>query len=74
MSASRTAGTQASSKSSVPLFSASTTATSPATISSSSNAGGLQFKGTGTQLRGLEMVRLLGYLIVCMVVGARVLV
>ena len=58
------------------LFSVETTATSPATISSSSNAGGLQSKGAGSQLRGLEMIRLLGYLAlaVCMIVGARILV
>ncbi len=60
--------------SSTPLFSVGTTATSPATISSSSNAVGLQFKGAGSQLRDLEMIRLLGCLTLCMMVGARILV
>ena len=55
------------------LFSVGTTATSPSTISSSSNAVGLQFKGAGSQLRNLEMIRLLGCLAVCMMVGARIL-
>ena len=65
--------TQISSSSSASLLSAGTTATSPATSRSSSSAGGFQLKGAGLQSRGLEMIRLLGCLTVCMVVGARIL-
>ncbi|KAK0515951.1 hypothetical protein JMJ35_001985 [Cladonia borealis] len=56
------------------LFPVGTTATPSATISSSSNAGGLQFRGAGSRFRGLELIRLLGCLTVCMMVGARIFV
>ena len=56
------------------LFPVGTTATPSATISSSSNAIGLQFMGAGSRLRGLELMRLLGCLTVCMMVGARIFV
>ena len=73
VSVASTVVTQISSTSSASLLSAGTTATSPATSRSSSNAGGLQLKGAGLQSRGLEMIRLLRCLIVCMMVGARIL-
>ena len=59
--------------SSTSLSSVDTTATSPATISSSSDAGELQFRGVGSHLRGPAMTRLLGYLTVGMMVGPRIL-
>ena len=74
VSAGSTAGTPISSRSSASLFSVGTTTTSQGTVSTGSNALELQSKGTGSQLRGLEMIRLLGYLTVCMIVGARILV
>ena len=56
------------------LFPVGITATPSARISSSSNAGGLQFRGDGSRFRGLELIRLLGCLTVCMMVGARIFI
>ena len=69
-----TTGTPISSRSSASLFSVETTTNPSVTISSSSSAGGLQFRGAGSRFRDLEMIRLLGCLIVCMIIGARILV
>ncbi len=65
--------TKVVSRSSASLFLVGTTATSPATISSSSNAGELQFSGAGSRLRGLDITGLLGCLTVCMMIGAMIL-
>lgn len=65
---------QISSKSSASLFPVETTPTSPATISSSSNASGLQFRGVRSRIRDLEVIRLLGCLTACMMIGRRILV
>ena len=74
VNAGSTAGTQITSKSSASQISVGKIATPSATIGSSSNAGGLQFRGAGSRLRGLELLRLLGCLTVCMMIGARIFV
>ena len=71
VSAQSTAALQITS-SSASLLPVGTTTTSPATITSSSGASGLQFKEDGSRLRGLEIIRLLGCLAGCIIVGARV--